>query len=129
MTTPAITAMGATAVAASWVTLQAALHARRPVGLTYHGRHRIVCPHALGWKNHRPMLLAYQTSGSTTTNEPATETQPQWRCMYIDEIDRIDTADPASPWQTAATYNPDRPFPNIDHVTIAIAPNSPPHAT
>jgi len=39
--------------------------------------------------------------------------------MYIDEIDSIDTADTAM-WATPDSYNPDRPFPAIDHITIAI---------
>ena len=46
----------------AWDTLEAALRQRRPVRLTYHGRQRTVCPHALGWKNNKAMLLAYQTA-------------------------------------------------------------------
>jgi hypothetical protein len=41
--------------------------------------------------------------------------------MYIDEISHVAAADPASAWATADNYNPDHPFPAIDHVTIAVA--------
>jgi predicted DNA-binding transcriptional regulator YafY len=100
----------------AWEPLENALRHRRPVRLAYHGRQRVVCPHALGWKNGRPMLLAYQTTPPADT----ADSRPGWRCMYIDEIDNVDTADPAAMWVTARDYNPARPFPAIDHVTIAI---------
>lgn len=51
----------------AWATLEHALRQRRPVQLSYHGRERTVCPHALGWKNNKAMLLAYQTGGHTGT--------------------------------------------------------------
>ena len=105
---------------AAWEPLEAALRQRRPVRLTYHGRQRLVSPHALGWKDHRPMLLAYQTPAPVDTAAAPTNARPGWRCMYIDEIDSIDTAEPASAWATAGSYNPGQPFPAIDHVTIAI---------
>jgi hypothetical protein len=114
--TPPVTTIRAHA---TWEPLEAALRQRRPVRLTYHGRQRLVCPHALGWKDHRPLLLAYQTPAPADTAAPTTA-RPGWRCMYIDEIDTIDTAEPASAWATAGSYNPARPFPAIDHVTIAI---------
>ncbi|MGI8751861.1 MAG: WYL domain-containing protein [Acidimicrobiales bacterium] len=51
----------------AWDILEQALRQRRPVRLTYHGRQRTVCPHALGWKNSRAMVLAYQIGGQTST--------------------------------------------------------------
>jgi len=113
----------------AWDTLEAALRQQRPVQVSYHGRGRTVCPHALGWKNGRAMLLAYQTSGDATT--PALPASPagQWRCFYLDQIEQIDAADPTSKWHTADTYNPDHPFNSIDYLAIAVtgepAPNQP----
>jgi predicted DNA-binding transcriptional regulator YafY len=109
----------------AWEPLEAALHHRRPLRLSYHGRQRLISPHALGWKHGRPMLLAYQTDPAVPPANP----RQQWRCIYIDEIDTINTADPASVWATADNYNPTRPFPAIDHVTIAITPNGTNHAS
>jgi hypothetical protein len=107
----------------AWEPLEIALRHRRPLRLTYHGRQRLICPHALGWKDGRPMLLAYQNPEPADTTTAPTDSQPGWRCMYIDEIDNTDTAGPASAWTTASSYNPARPVPAIDHVTIAITPN------
>jgi predicted DNA-binding transcriptional regulator YafY len=104
----------------TWATIETALRQRRPLNLSYHGRQRLISPHALGIKNNRAMLLAYQT------NNPTNPADPQWRCMYLDQIDHITLAHPTHQWQTADTYNPDHPFPNIDHLTIAITPTPPP---
>ena len=51
----------------AWADLEGALRARRPVLVYYHGRWRLICPHALGWKDRKPMLLGYQTGGETST--------------------------------------------------------------
>jgi hypothetical protein len=120
--------MTTTTLPAAWAPLHAALHARRPVTVAYHDRHRIVCPHALGWKAGRPLVLAYQTGEQTHTGTLPADPRARWRCMYIDEITHVAATDPASTWQTANNYNPDHPFPAIDHVTIAI-PGGPTHAS
>jgi hypothetical protein len=114
------------AQAAAWAVLQDALHQRRPVQVNYHSRQRLICPHALGWKNRRPILLAYQADGHTT---PAALADPsrRWRCLYIDEIDTVITADPQTPWASAPNYNPRRPFPSDVDVTIAIPQTDPQH--
>ena len=112
----------------AWAVLQAAIGQRRPVRVSYHGHQRIVCPHALGWKNNRPLLLGYQTGGHTSTGTLPADPRQRWRNFFVDEIDQL-AADPASPWATADNYNHAHPFNAIDHVTIAITPNGPPHAT
>jgi hypothetical protein len=107
----------------AWAPLEAALRARRPILVSYHGHQRLVCPHALGWKTGKAMLLAYQTGGYTTTGTLPPNPRHRWRCMHLDEITHLSPADPTSPWQTADNYNPSRPFPAIDTVTIAITAN------
>lgn len=115
-------------VPAAWAPLEAALRARQAILVSYHGHQRQVCPHALGWKAGRAMLLAYQTGGYTTTGALPTDPRHRWRCMHIDQIDHL-IADPTSKWETADNYNPTRPFPAIDHTAIAITPNDPPPAS
>ena len=111
-----------TALATPWAQLEAALRARRPIQVSYHGRCRLICPHALGWQRGRPMVLGYQTGGQTSTGVLPADPCKRWRCMYIDEIERVTTADPSSPWQTANNYNPAHPFASIDQVAIATDP-------
>jgi predicted DNA-binding transcriptional regulator YafY len=36
------------AMATTWAALEAALRQRRPVRVSYHGKQRLICPHALG---------------------------------------------------------------------------------
>lgn len=110
------------ALPTAWSALEAALRARRPALVSYHGRRRILCPHALGWHNNRPMLLGYQTGGQTSTGTLPADPRKRWRCLYVDEIDQVIPAATTTPWGTADNYNHAHPFPNIDQVTIAITP-------
>ena len=112
----------------AWTTLDAALRARLPVWVSYHQRRRLICPHALGWHNRRPMVLGYQTGGETSTGTLDTDPTKRWRCMYVDEIDHAAVADPASPWATADNYNCSQPFPAIDELAIAIVAGQPQQA-
>ncbi|MGH9073862.1 MAG: hypothetical protein ACRDZQ_07045, partial [Acidimicrobiales bacterium] len=85
-----------------------------------HGRRRVICPHALGWNNHRPMVLGYQSGGETSTGVLPADPRKRWRCMYVDEVDQVLAADHASPWQSAENYNSARPFPVIEEVAVAV---------
>jgi len=115
-----------TAAPTVWSALHAALRDRQPVLVDYHGLRRLICPHALGWKSGRPMLLAYQTGGQTTTATLHPDPTKRWRCMYIEHIDNVIAADADSAWGTAGNYNAAQPFPPtvIDELAIAI-PHTP----
>jgi predicted DNA-binding transcriptional regulator YafY len=114
-----------TAPPPAWGILEAALRQRRPVRLTYHGRQRTVCPHALGWKNNKAMLLAYQTGGHTHTGALPDQPRRGWRNLFVDEIHHATIADPATTWETADNYNASHPFNSIDQLSIAINPRRP----
>lgn len=117
--------MTITAMPSAWAALETALRARQPVDVCYHGHCRLICPHALGWKAGRAMLLAYQTGGHTTKGALPADPRQRWRCMHVDDIERVRPA-PTDPWQSAENYNPARPFPAIDELTIAIDATSHP---
>jgi hypothetical protein len=103
----------------AWDVLEAALRQRRPVHVSYHGRRRLLCPHALGWKDGRPMLLGYQTGGQTSTGALPPDPRQRWRCLFVDEVDHV-LVDMDAPWRTADNYNPAHPFPAIDQVALAV---------
>lgn len=105
---------------AAWVRLDAALRQRQPVLVSYHGRQRVICPHALGWKTGRPMVLGYQTGGHTSTGPLPADPRKRWRCLFVDEIEHVAATEPASDWATADNYNPTHPFHAIDEVSVAI---------
>lgn len=98
--------------------LVTAIMDRRAVVVSYHGRRRVVCPHAIGHKAGRAMLLAYQIGGETSTGSLPPDPARRWRCFYLDEIDDVSAHDGI--WQSAANYNPARPFPAADGVATAI---------
>jgi len=104
----------------AWDTLEQALRQRRPVRLTYHGRERTVCPHALGWKSDKAMLLAYQAAGQAPTGALPAEPRQGWRNLFVEEICDATLADPATTWETADNYNASRPFNSIDQLSIAV---------
>jgi hypothetical protein len=106
-------------LATPWAQLEAALQDHRPVEVSYHGRCRLICPHAMGWHRGRPMVLGYQTGGQTSTGALNADPHKRWRCLYVDEIDHVAIADPPSQWQSADNYNPAHPFAAIDQVAIA----------
>ena len=102
-----------------WAVLGAALRERQAVWLSYHGRRRLICPHALGWHNNRPMVLGYQTGGETSSEALPDDPRQRWRVFFVDEADDV-VADRAAPWRTAENYNPAHPFPAVDQVVVAV---------
>ncbi len=109
-----------TALPTAWALLEAALRHRRPVRVSYHGKQRLVCPHALGWKNDRPMVLAYQSGGDTTSGTLAADPRKRWRCLFVDEIDKVGAAGPDDAWASADNYSPAHPFHVIDEVAVSV---------
>ena len=110
----------------AWALLDAALRARYPVHVSYHGRCRLICPHALGWIKGRPMVLGYQSGGQTTSGALDADPRKRWRCMFVDEVDQVTAAEPAGQWQTADNYNSAHPFAAIDEVAVAVGPSARP---
>lgn len=109
-----------TVLPTTWTVLQAALDQRRPLWVTYHGRRRLICPHALGWHDQRALVLGYQTGGDTHTGSLDPDPQKRWRCLYVDEITHTAPADPDNHWATPNNYHPAQPFPHIDTLAAAI---------
>lgn len=109
-----------TALPIPWVLLDRALRARRPLCVSYHGLRRVICPHALGWKHGRPIVLGYQTGGQTSTGPLDPDPRKRWRCMYVDEIAQVLAADPANSWDTPDNYNYTHPFPMADQIALCI---------
>lgn len=87
-----------------WATLEHALTGRHPVRARYRGAERVLCPHALGWKNGRPKLLAYQTGGTTSHGPLPNDPRQRWRSLYVDEIETA-TILTDQPWETADNYS------------------------
>lgn len=98
--------------------LISAILERHAVAVVYHGRCRVLCPHAIGAKNGRVVLLGYQIGGETSTGGLPADPRRRWRCLFIDEIEAVAHDD--SEWQSAANYDPARPFPAVDAVAASV---------
>jgi hypothetical protein len=85
----------------TWAVLHAALTQRRAVRARYHDHLRILCPHALGWKNGRAKALVYQTA---IIEPPPTHDPHGWRSLFIDDIHEATITD--DHWHTAGNYTP-----------------------
>jgi hypothetical protein len=86
----------------SWATLARALSERRPVRASYHDKERLLCPHALGWKNGRPKVFSLQAGGSTSQGSLPADPRQWWRSMFVDEIENPVITDEL--WMTADNY-------------------------
>lgn len=51
------------------------------------------------------MVLDYQTGRQTSTATLNADPNKRWQPLYVDEIDKIAAADPASTWGSANNYN------------------------
>jgi WYL domain len=88
---------------AAWAVLAQAIEERHTVRARYHGHERLLCPHALGWKNGRAKVLAYQSAGSTSSGLLPQASRDRWRSLFVDEIEDP-TIVPDAPWNTADNY-------------------------
>jgi hypothetical protein len=87
----------------TWSILAQALTQGCTVRARYHDHERLLCPHALGWKNGRAKVLAYQAAGTTSNGSLPQAHRDRWRTMFVDEIhDAVIVPD--APWQTADNY-------------------------
>jgi hypothetical protein len=100
----------------AWEVLEQALTERRAVRAGYHGHERVLCPHALGWKNGRAKVLAYQSGGTTSIGALTPSTRQRWRSMFVDEIEHPTITDDR--WETADNYSPDSNC--IDEVAVQV---------
>jgi hypothetical protein len=71
----------------AWSVLQQALLQKKPVHARYHGHERILCPHALGWRNGRAKVTAFQSGGTTSDGPLPANRDDRWRCMFVDEVE------------------------------------------
>jgi hypothetical protein len=79
--------------------LRLAIGAKRCVRLRVWGAQRRVCPHALGFKNGRPWLLAFQYAGASISGLALCG---QWRAFFIHDIQDAGIIDGG--WQSGPNF-------------------------
>ena len=102
------------ALPTAWNLLHHAISRRQSVRARYNNKLRVLCPHALGWKNGRAKVLVYQAA----IFAPTSAADPQgWRTMFVDQIQDLTLTD--DPWHSANNYTPRTT--GIDTMAIAIS--------
>jgi hypothetical protein len=100
----------------AWATLARAVRNHKAVRVIYHGRERVLCPHALGWRNGRAKVLSYQSGGNTSDGPLPPDRTQRWRSMFVDEIEDAVIAD--DQWVTASNYA--ATFNGMDRVEVEV---------
>jgi hypothetical protein len=78
----------------------AAAH-RQPVGVTYDGQTRLLCPHRGGRKSGRQHVFCYQFGGSSKSAEPlAVKGDGVGRCLAVEKLSQVELRMDA--WHTEA---------------------------
>jgi hypothetical protein len=80
-------------------TLKRAMNLKQCVRVMAEGRARDICPHALGFKNGRPRLLAFQYQGGSASGLAA---GGQWRAFFVGDIATATIID--GPWHTGPNF-------------------------
>jgi len=109
-----------------WDIIADAIQGKLQVTATYHGLHREMCPHVLGFKldkktgARRAQCLFYQFAGESSrglydlTDPRACE---NWRCLFLDELS--DVASRPGPWFSISPHT--RPQRCVDEVSIEVS--------
>lgn len=84
---------------ASFQLLHRAILDRKQVVCMQGGYRRAICPHILGHKNGREVLLAFQFGGESSSKLPP---GGQWRCFSVDDLNFVSLQD--GPWHSGNAH-------------------------
>ena len=87
------------AVREVYALLRLAATRRQPVGATYDGLLRLLCPHVLGRKSGRLHVFCYQFGGSSNSGLPMVPGRVGgWRCLAVERLSQVQLR--ADAWHT-----------------------------
>src|SRR4030088_2992972 len=82
----------------------AAVVQKRPIAATYHGRHRLLCPHRLGRnKDGQLRVLCYQYGGESESGLKPKGSPDNWRCIAVEKLSGVKLLEGA--WRTAPNHS------------------------
>lgn len=84
------------------------------VQATYKGRHREMCPHALGTKHGHSQALCFQFGGESERGLPA---DGDWRCLPVDGLTDVSLHD--GDWHSDHRYGRARQT-CVDEIDVAV---------
>ena len=96
-----------------------AINSHKIITATYRGRVRVMCPHVLGTKRGREQALFYQFAGDSSSGLGPDGDPENWRCMFLDELSNVSSADATGEWHTAPNHS--RPQTCVDQIAAEVA--------
>ncbi len=103
----------------NWSLIARAIRQKRQVIAKYNGRHRELCPHALGIKRGKQHCIFYQFAGTSSSAPIRPNSQDNWRCMNLAKLKIIDVRE--GPWHTQTNF---RTEPGIDEIVVQVEPSA-----
>jgi hypothetical protein len=83
--------------------VRSAVVGRKPMAASYRGRHRLLCPHRLGWnRKKQSRVLCYQYGGDSERGLAPEGSPANWRCMAVDELSEVRLLEDV--WRTAPNH-------------------------
>jgi hypothetical protein len=84
--------------------VRSAVVGKRPMAASYRGRHRLLCPHRLGWNlKKQSRALCYQYGGDSERGLAPAGSPANWRCMAVDELSEVNLLEDV--WRTAPNHS------------------------
>jgi len=96
-----------------------AIQNKKIVTATYRGRVRVMCPHVLGTKRGRYQALFYQFAGDSNTGLGPEGSTENWRCMFLDDLSNVTSADAHGEWHSAPNHS--RPQTCVDAIEAVVS--------
>ena len=83
--------------------VRSAVVGRKPMEAFYRGRHRLLCPHRLGWnRKKQSRVLCYQYGGDSERGLAPAGSPATWRCLAVDELSEVRLLEDV--WRTAPNH-------------------------
>lgn len=79
------------------------VESKRPIGASYDGRLRLLCPHRLGRNSKgEPRVLCYQYGGESRSRLERSGSPANWRCMVVEKLRQVRLLEDY--WRTAPNH-------------------------
>ena len=77
---------------------------KRPIGATYRGCRRLLCPHRLGRnKEGQLRVLCYQYGGESNSGLAPEGSSSNWRCLEVERLTSVELLE--GHWRTAPNHS------------------------
>lgn len=80
-----------------------AIRSKKQIVAIYQGHERVMCPHAVGYKNGKLQGLFYQCGGSSSSGLSPVGSPRNWRCIPLAAIQEVSMQE--GEWATCSEHS------------------------